>query len=53
MSPTAAATPIPAAVDGCARAFLSLADGLRQPTRFAKQVATEAVVDEFGRFKLW
>ena len=41
------------AVDDCAAAFLSLADSLREPTRFAEQVTAEAVLDEFDRFKLW
>ncbi|KAF3050885.1 hypothetical protein E8E11_010759 [Didymella keratinophila] len=50
MDPTVEVTPIPAAVDGCARGFLSLAASLRQPTRFSEQVAAEAIVDEFDRF---
>jgi hypothetical protein len=44
---------IPTAVDGCGRSFLSLAESLRSPSRFADQVASEAILDEFDRFKLW
>jgi hypothetical protein len=44
---------IPTAVDGCGRSFLSLAESLRSPSRFANQVAPEAIIDEFDRFKLW
>lgn len=45
--------PIYTAVDGCAHSFLSLADQMRKPTRFAEQVTVEAILDEFDRFKLW
>lgn len=44
---------IPTAVDGCGRSFLSLAESLRSPSRFADQVASEVILDEFDRFKLW
>ncbi|KAF9700891.1 hypothetical protein EKO04_000315 [Ascochyta lentis] len=49
----ASAIPISAAVDDCARAFLSLASSLEKPTRFAEQVDAEEILDEFDRFKLW
>lgn len=45
--------PISTKVDGCARSFLSLAEILRKPTRFADQIESDAVLDEFDRFKLW
>ena len=52
-SATKDTTLIPTAVDGCGRSFLSLAESLRSPSRFADQVASEAILDEFDRFKLW
>lgn len=53
MGSTPTNVPISTAVDGCARSFLSLAESLRKPTRFAEQVAFEQILDEFDRFKLW
>jgi hypothetical protein len=53
MESTEANVSISSAVDVCARSFLSLADGLREPTRFSEQVAAESILDEFDRFKLW
>jgi hypothetical protein len=40
-------------VDELARDFISLADALTTESRFATQVPSTAVYDEFSRFKLW
>jgi len=53
MDSTLANMSIPLAVDRCARSFLSLAETLKRPTRFADQVSAGMVLDEFDRFKLW
>jgi hypothetical protein len=40
-------------VDQLARDFISLADTLTKESRFATQVPSTAISDEFSRFKLW
>ncbi|KAJ8116681.1 hypothetical protein OPT61_g1931 [Boeremia exigua] len=53
MESTSTSVSIPVAVDRCARSFLSLAEILQQPTRFAYQLSADSILDEFDRFKLW
>lgn len=53
MEATLESVSIPVAVDRCARSFLSLAETLQKPTRFAEQVTADSILDEFDRFKLW
>jgi hypothetical protein len=44
---------IAAVVDELARDFLSLTETLTMESRFATQVPSTTVADEFSRFKLW